>query len=143
MKENSLDKLEELLSFNSRNGRVIPQRVLISLLDIINAAWWVYEIDTGYDYLSKGWCETLGYEYGELENTVETWLTIIHPEDKDRAFEALEDHIENGTPYGLKARYLHKNGEYITLEDKGAVVHWDEEGEPSVVAGFQVRIDHE
>lgn len=113
------------------------------MLDMINAAWWVYEIGTGYDFLSKGWCQILGYDFGELDNSVDTWLKTIHPEDKALAEERLKDHIENGTRYALEARYLHRNGEYVRLKDKGSVVYWNEDGSPAVVVGFQERMDDE
>lgn len=137
------EEIEKVRQTNAKFGKNIPQEILISMLDMINAAWWVYEIDTGYDFLSQGWCQVLGYDFGELENNVNSWLTIIHPDDKAKAEKRLKDHIDNGTPYRLEARYLHKSGKYIKLKDKGAVVYWNEDGSPAVVVGFQERVKDE
>jgi hypothetical protein len=38
-----------------------------------------------------------GYEAEPLDNTIETWGNLVHPEDKDHALGLIQDHREGRT----------------------------------------------
>ncbi len=136
--------IEELEILTDKLGEEnkIPPQYLMELLDLTTAAWWYWDIRSGYDYLSRGWCDLMGYEYGELPNHVSSWLETMHPEDHTLADEAMKAHLLFKKPYYLKARYKTKTGEYITSIDIGKVVHFDSvTGEPLSMVGFQRRAE--
>lgn len=95
---------------------------------------WDWNIETSEDYFSDRWCEMLGYQPGELDPYFETWATSLHPEDKDRVFEAVRLHLEERVPYDLEYRMHHKSGEYHWYRASGQA-SWDEAGKPRRMAG--------
>eukprot|EP00977_Amphora_coffeiformis_P029957 scaffold43702_cov183-Amphora_coffeaeformis.AAC.1 len=90
--------------------------------------FWDWNIKTGEEFLSKRWKESLGYQQHELENTVDQWKALIHPDDQSKATEAVQRHMELGEPYSVVLRYIRKNGTIAHMLGQG-VAQKDERGE--------------
>jgi|GEM_PF-963604 len=84
----------------------------------------------------------LGYEQGEFDPTFAFWSALIHPDDAQRAHEALAA-LLNGesADYACEIRMRHKNGYYIWTYDKGRAIAWDSEGRVTRVVGGHLDID--
>ena len=78
--------------------------------------------------------EMLGVTEAELPDVLESWLSRLHPEDKDHTFTALEAHIERRVPYDHEYRLLTKQGEYRWFRARGQGI-WDEQGNLVRMAG--------
>ncbi|MEX0830349.1 MAG: PAS domain S-box protein [Nitrospirales bacterium] len=65
----------------------------------------------------------LGFEEHEFPPVLESWGSRIHPDDRDRVFQALKDHIENHAPYDLESRLRTKQGEYRWFKGKGQAIY--------------------
>ena len=102
---------------------------------------WDWDIRTGEDYLSPRWKEILGYQDHELDNRLETFSGALHPDDHDRAMEAVRAHLEERVPYDLDFRLRCKDGSYIWVHAKGQAV-WDELGTPLRMAGSISDIEY-
>ena len=84
----------------------------------------------------------LGYEKGEFEPTLAFWLALIHPDDVQRAQEALATLLTGeSVDYECEMRLRHKNGYYIWIYDKGRAIAWDSEGQVTRVLGGHLDID--
>jgi two-component system sensor histidine kinase/response regulator len=63
--------------------------------------------------------ELLGYSAEELTTSPEHFVTLIHPDDRVRARESLENHLANRAVYDLEFRVLHKAGHYEWMRARG------------------------
>lgn len=101
---------------------------------------WEWTVPTGEDYLSPGWKASLGYEDEELPNTVESWFKLLHPDDHERAQEAVSRHFEKGEPYDIDLRYIHKDGTIRWMRARGEVVERDDNGNPLKMFGTHTDV---
>src|SRR5262249_8980711 len=81
----------------------------------------------------------LGYEDHELENDFITLLTHLHPDDHDRALNALREHLEGHGPYDIEYRLLTKQGDYRWFHARGQAI-WDPDNNPTRMAGSITRL---
>lgn len=86
-------------------------------------------------YWSPRFKELLGYEDSEFENVLGSWISRLHPEDRDRIFQAIKAHLEQRTPFkDIEYRLQKKSGEYLWLAARGQAL-WDKNGTPLRFAG--------
>ncbi|HJR76333.1 MAG TPA: PAS domain S-box protein [Nitrospiraceae bacterium] len=78
--------------------------------------------------------EMLGVTEEEFPDLLESWLSRVHPGDRDRAFAALEAHIDRRVPYDQEYRLLTKHEGYQWFRARGQGM-WDEQGRPIRIAG--------
>ncbi|MEO8232673.1 MAG: PAS domain S-box protein, partial [Ignavibacteriota bacterium] len=76
----------------------------------------------------------MGYTPGGYPRTIEGWAMTIHPDDKDRIMEALEDHLKVKTPYSVEYRVRKKDGEWRWWSARGSALR-DEQGKPYKMIG--------
>lgn len=78
--------------------------------------------------------QLLGYEEDEFPDVLESFLTRLHPGDKDLVLAALFAHMDRKAPYDVEYRLLTKRGEYRWFRGRGQAV-WDDAGNPIRMAG--------
>lgn len=122
----------------------ISEDTLATILEIISDGIWDWHADTGYVYRSPGWYRMLNYDISELENTVFTWESIIHPDDFDRVMTHFDDYITRKSDvYKIEYRCRTKEGTYLWIEDRGRVVEWNSDGTVRRMIGAHRDIDAE
>lgn len=110
-------------------------------LEAINDGVWDWIVPTGEVYFSPRWQTMLGYEPGELKAHYSSWESRLHPEDREKAIQALTDHVNGLTPsYETEHRLRTKSGEYIWIHDRGRVVERNAEGKALRVTGTHTDI---
>jgi PAS domain S-box-containing protein len=68
----------------------------------------------------------LGYQDWELENDLETWQALVHPDDLKKADKELERYLEGKTDiYEHKHRLRHKDGHWVWIYDRGKLQYDD------------------
>jgi len=95
---------------------------------------WEWNIISGENYFSPRWLEMLGYEPGELSYHVNTFIELIHPDDKSLVQKAIEEHLQHNTPYSVDLRLRRKNGDYLWVNARGQAERNDQ-GEPALMTG--------
>ena len=95
---------------------------------------WDWDILTNKVYYSPRFCELLGYSFEELQDKLEWFKTLVHPEDKKAAAKIVASHLCRRGPYDLQYRLKHKDGSYRWFRAKGQAL-WDECGNPTRMAG--------
>jgi PAS domain S-box-containing protein len=105
-----------------------------------NDGLWEWDLANGTLYFSPRWKEILGYTDAELPNTTESWLQLMHPDDRDWIAQLLTDHIK-GESTALTAEYrmLHKSGQVIWVSSRGMATR-DEKGRALRLSGTQTEI---
>ena len=81
----------------------------------------------------------LGYERGEIEASVTTFESLLHPDDVEVTFKLVDRHFKKRTPFVLEYRLKHKSGKYKWFLGSGQAT-WDENGEPVRMVGTIVDI---
>jgi PAS domain S-box-containing protein len=86
-------------------------------------------------YWSPRFKQLLGYKDNEFENVLGSWISRLHPDDKNRVLEAIAAHLEQNIPFkNIEYRLRRKSGEYIWLAARGQAL-WDKNGTPVRFAG--------
>lgn len=106
------------------------------ILDGSNDGGWDWNIATGEAYLSAGWLRIAGYGPDELPGNVNTWYSLMNPDDAPKVNQALTDFLAGNTPvYEAENRILHKSGNWVWILNRGKVVERDAEGRPVRMTG--------
>ncbi len=87
----------------------------------------------------KIWCsprvfEIIGYPAQEFQFTLSKLKALVHPQDKERVFGEIFDHLYRHIPYEAEYRWQTKSGRYIWIGIRGQA-EWDELGNPLRMAG--------
>ncbi len=107
-----------------------------------DAGWWDWKVNSDNLTLNDKWCAMRGYKPDEIPPHVESWKSLVHPEDLPLALERLEKHFRNETPfYQAEYRAKTKWGGYIWILDTGKVIEVDENGSPARVVGTNIDIN--
>ncbi|MFW6286593.1 MAG: PAS domain S-box protein, partial [Candidatus Sumerlaeota bacterium] len=103
---------------------------------------WEWNVQTNETVLNEQWTAMLGYTLEELTPyDYKTWERLVHPEDLDRARQALTDCIEGKTPdYECEFRMKHKDGHWVWILDRGRIMTRDEAGKPLAMFGTHTDI---
>ena len=87
------------------------------------------------------WANMLGYELSEVAPTVESWSSRVHPDDLDRCYRDIQDHIEGRTDFYQNVhRMRHRDGHWVYILDRGKVVERDLSGKPLRFTGTHTDI---
>jgi len=90
-------------------------------------------------YFAASFKALMGYQDHEIENTVEGWSNMLHPDDVAATNKAIEEHLKERKPYDVNYRLRHKNGYYIWINARGQA-EWDENGNPVYFSGSMADI---
>ncbi len=102
---------------------------------------WDWYIQTGTLLLDERWTLMLGYQLDDMEQNIEEWTKLIHPDDKDHVRKNLNDHLSGKTPsYKTEHRIKAKDGTWVWILDQGEVITRDSEGKPIRVVGTYMDI---
>ncbi len=118
--EEALRKSEERFQFAARATN-----------DVI----WDWDFKTNSFWRNEAFNKVFGYHSEELEPGVESWLTRIHPEDKERVLSGLHALDEGGeVVWSDEYRFRRRDGTYADVFDRGYVIH-DSAGKPVRMIG--------
>lgn len=126
-RENLLTESEERLRF---------------VLKASELGYWDWDASTGKMTVNDRWYEMLGYKREDFEPTIENWHALVHPEDMEKLNEIMESVFPdpNKSDFTVELKAKHKNGDYIWIMDRGAVVKRNAKGEPSRISGTHMEI---
>jgi len=106
-----------------------------------NVGTWELNVQTGATIFNKQWYEMLGYHENEIQNTLNSWEALMHPDDLLKANEAMEKHFKEDVDYyELENRMRHKSGEWRWILSKGKIVSHDCIGKPLKMFGIHIDV---
>ncbi|HPM75829.1 MAG TPA: PAS domain S-box protein [bacterium] len=110
-------------------------------LSAVNDAVWDWNYATRDMYFSPLYFTMIGYEPNEFVPSYETWLNLLHPEDRERVERALNDYLEQRSPqYMVDFRMRTKAGEWKWVLARGQVVEREANGRPVRIIGTHTDI---
>lgn len=105
-----------------------------------NEGLWDWDVKTNQLFLSPRWKSELGYEDDEIVNHYDTWVDLMHPEDRAMAQSRLGDFLNGPSDnYVNEFRMRHKSGEYRIILSRGFMIR-DEQGSPARMVGTHQNI---
>jgi PAS domain S-box-containing protein len=111
------------------------------VLDGTRLGMWDWNPTTNEVTFNERWAEMLGHTLAEIEPSVESWLTRVHPDDVEPTLAEVKAHIEGRTSfYESVHRMRHKDGSWVYILDRGKIVERDAEGRVTRFSGTHTDI---
>lgn len=103
--------------------------------------FWDWNIESGEVQRNARWAEMLGYTLPEIEFTVKQWSDLHHPDDRERAAQSIQNHLDGLTlSHRIEYRMRAKDGSYKWILDQARVVKRDAEGKPLRMSGTHTDV---
>jgi diguanylate cyclase (GGDEF)-like protein/PAS domain S-box-containing protein len=109
-----------------------------------NIGIWDWNVENKYIHFNENWTEMIGYQDSELNNTIYTWLNLVHPDDKACALKDLKEHLNaKSEKYFNEYRLKTKAKSWKWIRVIGKVTEVNENGNPVRMVGVHIDIDKE
>ena len=132
--------IARLLIQRSRHGRsraalrISEERYLLALAGSTDGLWdWDLLSDTVF--YSDRFREILGYLPAEFPGTIDSFRNLLHPEDAETIWAAIERHLQERGPYKVEYRLRTKSGDYLWFLARGQAI-WDTGGQAIRMSGW-------
>ena len=121
----------------------LSQDRLRQALDASGDGLWDWNIQTGEDWYSPEYEQMLGFEPGELQESILTFVEMIHPDDRDRVLEINNECISGKRDvFEVEFRIRHKQGGWVWVTSRGKTVVRDAQGNAQRMVGIHTNITH-
>lgn len=117
-------RIEEELASEKRNA----ERMMMAL-DAVKDGLWDYDMENDEVYFSPRYYTMLGYEPYELPQSRQTWIDLLHPEDREKTVNHVDYCIANRLSWSVEFRLRAKNGDYRWILGRGKVAVHGKNGE--------------
>jgi len=112
-----------------KDARPTKEERLSLALEGATDGLWDWDLVTNEVYLSPRWKGMLGYADDELPGSFETFRSLVHPDDGEKAQRAIEDYLSGETErFQVELRMLHKDGGERIILSRGAAIRDPESG---------------
>ena len=110
-------------------------------LDAAREGIWDLDVVSGNIYFSPQWGELLEYNQEDIPMHIEEWKALIHPTDKKRVLQAMNDHVRGRMPfYEAEYRIRSHAGTWVWVLGHGRITRRDENNKPLHVTGTTQNI---
>jgi PAS domain S-box-containing protein len=106
-----------------------------------NDGLWDWNLETDEVFYSPRWKGMLGYADHEVENHFREWERLVAPEDRPRAWQALEAYLQGARPaFECEFRMLHKDGHWVDVLSRAFAIRRESDDRPVRVIGTHVDV---
>lgn len=106
-----------------------------------NDGLWDWNLETDEVYYSPRWKSMVGYGENELDNDLNTWANLVHPDDKDIVLEKVQKYVDGrADSFEVEMRMRHKDGHEVFVLSRAFLVTRESDGKPSRLVGTHVDI---
>jgi len=109
-------------------------------MEATNDGLWDWDMPTGQVNYSPGYARMLGYEPDEIGPHADTWLNLMHPEDREGTLANQQRLLRHPGHFEMEFRMRAKDGHYIWILSRGRTVLCDDSGNPVRVVGTHVDL---
>ena len=139
-RERALLRSQDLLELRTRQLQESEIRFR-NAMDATNDGLWDWDIPSREVYYSPAYFGMLGYAPNELPATLDTWLNLIHPEDRDSALAANQACLQNETEIvDVEFRMMARDGSWRWIHGRGRALSRDADGQALQMIGTHVDI---
>ena len=115
---------------------VESEQRLQQVIEIVREGVWDWHLPTGRVQHNQQWYKNLQLDDSEMLDTVEAFISLIHPEDRELVQQRLAPILLHGaSDYYSEHRLLRKDGEVIWVQDRGEVIERDASGKAVRILG--------
>jgi len=130
------EQLEEEIEERKRADKAVresEERYALAVAGSTDGLWdWDITADTVF--YSDRFSEILEYSPEEFPGTMDTFRNLLHPEDADVTWAAVEQHLQKRVPYNVECRLRAKSGEFRWFLARGQAI-WDSKGNATRMSG--------
>ncbi|MGB3875806.1 MAG: EAL domain-containing protein [Shinella zoogloeoides] len=103
---------------------------------------WDHDFARGDLFYSRQWRTIRGLQPDDpIEGDLDAWIDSVHPDDRPHVLAQIARQESGEAPFNVFSyREKHKDGRWIWIESRGAVVEYDDDGKPSRIAGTDTDI---
>lgn len=106
-----------------------------------NDGLWDWNLETDEVYYSPRWKSMLGYAENELDGNINTWKSLVHPDDNEYVFGQVQDYLAGRTDsFEVEMRMHHKDGYEVSVLSRAFLVNRESDGKPVRLVGTHVDI---
>ncbi len=126
--EQQLRATNQQLETNIRALTISSERYK-ALIAVSNTGAWEYHLDTDFLWCSPEYFSMLGrdindYNFSGTANLKETWLSLLHPADRENAGNHFSNYLKNSSPgmYENIFRLRHSDGHWVWILSRGNTI---------------------
>jgi PAS domain S-box-containing protein len=127
------------LTAQVENQRQRLANIITSIPGVVWESWLQPDSTMAVDFISDYIEQMLGYTTEEWQSTPNFWLSITHPEDRERAIREFEFAFKQGGSHQAEYRCLTTDGRTVWVSTNFVVVS-DEQGKPIGLRGVTIDI---
>jgi PAS domain S-box-containing protein len=113
---------------------------LAAALEATGSGVWEYDPAHGETYYDTRWFTMLGYASDTLRQEFNTWVSLLHPDDRERARDEVTRHMREGTDFQTEFRMRAADGMWRWIVSRGAVAERDASGRVRRMVGTHVDV---
>ena len=102
-----------------------------------NLGTWDWDIHNGDLFWSERIAPLFGYPAGDLETSYDNFISCIHPDDRQKVINAVNNCIDHGIPYEIEHRVVWPDGTVRWLLERGDVVRDDDDNATQMLGVVQ------
>lgn len=132
----------QIMLLDNTQSQYLEQRLLETnermrlLLEASELGTWDWDIQKDVNRINQRWCDMLGLNIDDVDNSSAFWRNLVHPADQKKLEQELERHLSGKTDaFNTVYRMRHRDGHWIWIETFGRIVAYNENGEPYRLAG--------
>jgi len=110
-------------------------------LEAGDLGYWDWNLKTGEAYFNPTANRMMGYKPGDVPSTMDAWMGLIHPDDRQPLIKRIEKYVVNGQLSPEEFRMKCKNGDYKWFSVKGKTYEWESEKNPVRALGVIYDVD--
>ncbi|MBD2339455.1 PAS domain S-box protein [Calothrix sp. FACHB-156] len=105
-------------------------------LEASDLGLWDWNLTSNKIYRDWRWKKMLGYEEHEIEDNVQAFEQLVHPEDLSLVNAVLAQHLQGASPiYEVEFRMQCSSGTWKWIQTRGQIFERDEQGVPLRMTG--------
>lgn len=105
---------------------------------------WDLDIPSGTAVTDSRWFEIIGYSPDDNLSNLDSWRSLIHPDDRAATQAILDAYIRGDSPnMECEYRIRHKDGHWVWILARGKIVCWDKEGNPLRIIGTNLDVSQQ
>ncbi|MDT7833805.1 EAL domain-containing protein [Aquabacterium sp. OR-4] len=115
--------------------------LLAHTVDAAGVGTWQWDLRDGRLQCNDRFLAMLGYRRGELDNSLNTWLGLLHPDDRKAWRAALDIHLQDPSmPCRMELRLRRPDGHWAVGQSCGVVIERSSSGRARRMAGIHIDL---
>lgn len=103
---------------------------------------WDHDFARGDLFYSRQWRAIRGLEPNDpIDASLDAWIQTVHPDDRAHVLSEIAKQESGAASFNVFSyREKHKDGHWVWIESRGAVVEYGSDGKPSRIAGTDTDV---